>query len=70
MDVLTFRPLFEQSRASKFSRRGERIHTFMGTLMEASWGVWWIGGTALVNGDGFSPSAKGRYYRRRAIHIS
>ena len=36
------------------------MHALEGNGMEASCGVWWIGGTALGNGDGIFPSAKGR----------
>ena len=36
------------------------------TGIEASCGVWWIGGTGIGNVDGFLLSAKGR----RSIHLS
>ena len=29
------------------------MHAFGGIVMDTSCGVWWIGGTALINGDGF-----------------
>ena len=53
MDVLDSRLFLKQRRASKVSCRGERIHAFGGIVMDAPCGVWWIGGTALINGDGF-----------------
>ena len=59
MDVLASRILLEQRRASKVSYRGERNHAFGGIVMEASCGMWWIGGTALVNGDEFLHQPRG-----------
>ena len=38
--------------------------------MEEYCGVWWTGVTVIGNGDGFLMSAKGRYQRRRDLHIS
>ena len=49
--MLASRILLEQRRASKFSCRGERIHVFGGIVINAYCGVWWIGGTALGDGD-------------------
>ena len=36
------------------------IHELGATGMEASGGLWWIGGTSLGNGDGFLLLAKER----------
>ena len=60
MYELASRLFLERRRASNVSCRRERMHVFGVTLMEASCGMWWIGSTALVNGDGFFPSAVGR----------
>ena len=46
------------------------MHVFGGIVLGASCAVWWIGGTALGNGDGFFPLAKGNKQRRRTIRIS
>ena len=53
MNVLDSRLFLERRRASKVSCSGYTMYTFGGTVMEGSCGVWWIGDTALVNGDGF-----------------
>ena len=58
--MLTSRLFLERSIASKVSLIGERINAFGGIVLDASCGVWWMCGTALVNGDGFFLSAKGR----------
>ena len=60
MNVLTSRISLERRRASKVSYIGDRMHVFGGIVLDASCGVWWMGGTALGNRDGFFPSAKGR----------
>ena len=60
MDVLASRLSLEQRRVSKVSCRGERVHAFGGIVLDAYCGMWWMGGTALANGDGFPPSDEGR----------
>ena len=61
MDVLASGLFSEKRIASNVSFSGERMHAFGGTVAEASCGVWWIGGTALGNCDGFFLSSVGRY---------
>ena len=53
MDVIASRLFLEQRRASKVSYTGDRMYAFGSIVMDAHCGVWWIGGTALGNGDGF-----------------
>ena len=68
--MLDYRLLLEHRKQSKVSYRGERMYALGGTEMEASCGVWCIGGTAQGNGDGFFPLDEGRYQRRRALRLS
>ena len=58
--MLASKLFLDKSRVSNFSCSRERMHAFGGTAMEASCGVWWIGSTALGNGDVFSPPDIGR----------
>ena len=60
MDLLAYRLLLDQRRESKVSYRRERINELGGTGMKVPCDVWWIGGTALVNGVDFFPSDKER----------
>ena len=53
MYVLVSRLFLDRGRASKIYFRGERMHVYGGIVLDASSGVWWMGSTALVNGDGF-----------------
>ena len=53
MDMLSSRLFLDRRRASKFSFRVERMHMFGSIVINASCGVWWIGGKALVIGDDF-----------------
>ena len=59
MYVLASSIFLDQRRASKVSCRWERIRAFVGILMDVSCGVWWVGGMALVNGDGFYRQLRG-----------
>ena len=54
IDMIAFRLFLEWSRALKVSCIGERMYSFGGIVVDASCGVWWMGGTVLVNRDGFS----------------
>ena len=58
--MLDSRLLLEQMISSEVSCRGERMHAFGGIVLDASCGVWWVSSMALVNGDGFFPSAERR----------
>ena len=51
--MLAYRLFLEQMIASKVSCRRERMHEFGRIVLDASCGVWWIGGKALVIGDDF-----------------
>ena len=59
MDVLNSTLFLDLSRASEVSCRGERMHKFGGIVLDTSCGVWWMGGTALGNGDGFFRRTRG-----------
>ena len=59
MDVIASRIFLEQMIASNVSCIGDTLHELWVTWMEASCGMWWIGGKAIENGDGFVLSAKG-----------
>ena len=48
-----FQAILGEKYSIKGFMRGERMHEFGGIVLDASCGVWWMGGTALVNGVGF-----------------
>ena len=58
MYVLASRLFLERRRASNVSCREERVYAFGGIVMDTSCGMWWMGGTAMGNGDGFFPLAE------------
>ena len=60
MGVISSRIFLQRRRVSKFLCKGDRMHELGGNGVEGSCGVWWIGGTAKGNGDGFLPSVEGR----------
>ena len=59
MEVIYSRLLLEQRISSNVSFVGEMMHAFRGTGVEVSFGMWWINGTELGNGNGiFSISGR------------
>ena len=65
--MLASRLFLEQIIASKVSCRGDMMHSFGGTVMKELCVLWWIGGTALVNG-GWIFSVSRREVAEEEVH--